>query len=456
MALEDVVNVQVNINQATVAQQGFGVPLIYGHHDLPFRVMTFRAGDWNKAMVDEGFDKASAIYQCAEQMMMQSPRPATFKVGRATSALVQLVSFAPTTEAEGTNFSVEVTLPDGSKESAVYVAIPGDTFATICDGLAAALDTIAGISAEASTNGTAVEVTSDSDQIVSYAVSKTLDVSDRTTIDPAEVASDLDAIRDEDDGWYALCLTSGSPELILAAAEWVEINRKLMVASTSDSSVFDPEGGLVRDAQPERTDIAWSVSSLGYVRTHVAYHSQDGQFYGPTWASMMITWEPGQADWKFKTLRGVTVDKITSTQESWLLKKNASYYESLAGEPSTGAAMGGDGTFLDLVQLSDWLRARITEGIVAMFKGPPKVPFTDEGGGNAIWGVLRGVALLAITNTAIMDDPNSWSVFVPKRATLPPADIIARRWTGAILNVTPTGAVHSVDTIVVNVNVAAS
>lgn len=445
MALEDVVNVVVNINQATVAQQGFGTPLIYGYHLLSDRVLTFKAGTWSAAMIDEGFTKDSAVYRCAEKMMIQSPRPATFKVGRATSPLTQIAGIKVLSAVEGAAYKVTVRAPDGTEQSAAYVALAADTPTIIATGLATAIDAMTAVSASATAD--VVTVTSAEDRMNSITVGEGLTLTDKTVANASEISDDLDAIRDLDNDWYALCLTTGAPDAIMAAATWVEANRKLMVASTSDHA-------LLEEVSPALSDIATDIEELGYVRTHVAYHSKDGEFYGPAWTSKMLVWEPGQADWKFKTLAGVTTDKLTPTEEMRLLGKNASYYESLAGEPSTGAAMGGDGTFLDLVQLSDWLRARATEGIVRGLKGPPKTAFTDEGGGNMIWGVLRNVALRGIDNTAIVEDPATWSVFVPKKKDLDPADVVARRWTGAILNVTPTGAVHSVGTITININVA--
>ena len=168
-----------------------------------------------------------------------------------------------------------------------------------------------------------------------------------------------------------------------------------------------------------------------------------------------MPYEPGQADWKFKQLKGVYTDKLTSTQAQRLLGKSGSYYESVVkGRDMTGAAIGGDGVFLDLTQLSDWSVARIQEGIIAMLTSSPKTAFTDQDAGNKIWGVLKNVIDQGVQNGAIDDDPETYQIYVPKRAELAPADRSARRWTGNTLSYRPTGAVHSVGTINVYLNVA--
>jgi hypothetical protein len=202
-------------------------------------------------------------------------------------------------------------------------------------------------------------------------------------------------------------------------------------------------------------DIVASIDAQNYARTHVAYNSRAGTFYGAAWLSALLPYEPGQADWKFKQLKGIYADKLSATDSQRLTQKGGSFYEAIVkGRDMTGAAIGGDGVFLDLTQLSDWSVARIQEGIIGMLTSSPKTAFTDQDAGNKIWGVLKNVIDQGIQNEAIDDDPETYNVYVPKRAELSPADRAARRWTGNSLSFRPTGAVHSVDTIYVYLNVA--
>lgn len=455
MSLDRIVNVQVNINQSTIAQQGFGTPLIFAHHAMSERVMTFSAATWQNELVTAlgGVDDASKIiarqnpaYRAANAMMMLSPRPVTFKVGRKTTAETQVVHIIPAVVANTSAYIVTVLTPEGTTETGNYPSDASATAAEICTGLAAVINAMTTNLTADGTSGTHVVVTAPADRIYSYVLSTNLRLEDHSTADAAGIAADLTAINDEDSDWYALALASSAPAAIEAAADWVELNKKLFVASTHDS----------RPLTNATDDIVSSIDTQNYPRTHVSYNSRAGNFYGAAWSASMLPYQPGQADWKYKTLKGQIADKLTAAQETYLLNKGGSFYERAVGQEFSGAAKGGDGVFLDLTQLSDWLEVRTVEGIVGMLlASPTKIPLNDQGAGNSIWGVLKTVVEGAIQNGAVDEDPETWSIYVPKKKDLAPADIAARTWTGCSLNVTPTSALHSVGTITVNINVTA-
>lgn len=447
MALSDVVQVQVNINQSTIAQQGFGTPLIFAVMPGADRVLTFNAASWQSGMVAAGFNVQSAAYRCALAMMAQNPRPTTFKVGKRTTAPAQTVRVSPKAAVtNATAYAITIETPAGGTQTGTFVSDASATLAEVVTGLGAVVTAFAaGLTVDTS-SGTYLQITAPADRIFSYVLSSNLKLEDYTAVQSlaADMTADLDAIRDADNDWYALCLPSSSPEAIEVCADWVEPNKKLFIASTHD----------YRPLTSSTTDIVSSIDAQNYARTHVAYNSRAGTFYGAAWTAALLPYEPGQADWKFKLLKGVIADKLTAQEETYLLAKGGSYYEKLVGREMTGAAKGGDGVFIDLTQLADWLSARVTEGIVQMLTASPKVPYTDQGGGNAIWGVLKNVIERGIQNGAIDEDPTTWSVQVPKRSEIAPADRAARRWPGCVMNVTPTGAVHSAGLITINFNVA--
>jgi hypothetical protein len=445
VALSDIVQVQVNINTSTVAQQGFGTPLIYAHHPFPERVLSFKASGWSAQMVAAGFNVASAAYRTAAEIMAQSPRPVTFKVGRRTDPDTQVVAIIPIAAMSALGHVVTVVAPDGTTETGTFVSDASATVAEIATGVAAVINAMAA-AVTAVPSATEVVVTADAtDRIYSYTLGTNLRLEDRSVVTAANITTDLNAIEEEDGDWYALALASSAPDAIKAVADWVEGHGKIFVASTHDS----------RPLTNATDDVVSYVQDEQLSRTHVAYNSRAGDFYGAGWSAALLPYEPGQADWKFKVVRGAQTDKLTPQQETYLLGKGGSYYERvIEGANMTGAAKGGDGMFLDLVQLKDWMTARVTEGIVGMLAASPKVSFTDQGAGNSIWGVLKNVVERGIQNDAIDGDPDTYSIYVPKRAELDPADRAARRWPGCVLNVTPTGAIHSVGVLTINLNVA--
>ncbi len=444
MALEDVVNVQVTINQSTVAQQGFGVPLVYAPTPFPDLVRTYKASSWRTAMLADGFSASGSAFACAAQMMKQSPRPAEFKVGKRTAPETQVVRLVPTAQ-NAAVYRVTIEAPDGTSETASFTSDASATVAEIATGLAAAVNALTVAVTADGASGTHVVVTADAPDRIYSVHSLTPNLSRENHTTATNIGADLDAIEAYDGDWYGLALASSAPPVIEAAADWIETRRKILVASTDDARAL----AAVTD------DIVSSIDAQNYARTHVAYNSRAGTFYGASWLAALLPYEPGQADWKFKQLKGVYTDKLTATEAQRLLGKGGSYNEPVVrGRDMTGAAVGGDGVFLDLTQLTDWSVARIQEGIIAMLTSSPKTAFTDQDAGSKIWGVLKNVLDQGIQNGAIDDDPETYAIYVPKRAELDPADRAARRWTGNALTYRPTGAVHSVGTINVYLNVA--
>lgn len=445
MSLEDIVNVVVTINQSTIAQQGFGTPLIYAATPFADLTRTYAASSWNTAMVTDGFSPLSAAYRTAYKMMQQSPRPTTFKVGKRTTAETQIVRLVPTAQNTAV-YSLKIDNADQSlTETATFTSDSSATVAEVCTGLAAAINALtAAVTADGS-SGTWVVVTADAaDRVFSYYdLTANLLLEDWTAA--TGIDTDLTNIKAYDDDWYAVALASSSPAAIEMVADWVEGKFKIFVPSTHDG----------RPLTNSTTDIVSSIDAQNYPRTHVPYNSHAGDFYGPAWMAALLPYEPGAADWKFKTLKGVRADKLTTTQATYLLGKGGSYYETVyVGLDITGAAVGGDRSFLDLTQLSDWLRARTIESALRMFTSAPKVAHTDQDAGNKIWGSLKQVLDQAVANNAVDGDPATWTITVPKRASLSSGDKTARRWPGNVMNLTPTGAVHSLGTLNIYLNVA--
>jgi hypothetical protein len=452
MALSDIVNVVVTINQSTVAQQGFGTPLIFGNVPWTDVVRTYNANDWATALATDlagGYEdpgvREHAVYQTAAAIMRQSPRPSTFKVGRQSKTVRQSVRLSIADEGP---YALSIDSPLGATHrvtagsvAGLVSAINDESFPFDLTATAAEQD--------------ALVVADNTECVYSFHSMSGLSLRDVTVSQDDEtgsIGSDLDRIQGVDGDWYGLMLSTAAPAVIASAAAWVEGNRKIMVASTHDmGALLSPQPA----ANEPAGDVFEEIDRLNYARTHVAYHSRAAQFYGPAWMAAVMTFEPGAVDWKFKTLRGVTSDKLTGTSLTNLRDRGGSFYENpVRGVDMTGAATGGDGVFLDLTQLSDWTVARIQEGIVAMLAASPKTAFTDEDGGNKIWGVLNNVVQMGIRNGAIDDEPDTFRIYVPKRAELAPPDRAARRWQGCSLSYRPTGAVHSVGTINVLLNVA--
>lgn len=82
MPIEDIVNVEITVNTVTVAQQGFGVPLVLGPAPFTDRVREYSSSTWQTELVDDGVAADSPTYGAVAAMMSQNPKPRRVKVGR--------------------------------------------------------------------------------------------------------------------------------------------------------------------------------------------------------------------------------------------------------------------------------------------------------------------------------------------------------------------------------------
>ena len=110
-------------------------------------------------------------------------------------------------------------------------------------------------------------------------------------------STDLTAINNANNTWYALISTSRDVNDVLDVAAWVEARIKLFGTASADSVIINSQPGA------DTTSIAAKLGQLGYVRSFVMYH-QDANYDYPeaAWFGAVLPLEPGSETWKFKQL----------------------------------------------------------------------------------------------------------------------------------------------------------
>jgi hypothetical protein len=88
---------------------------------------------------------------------------------------------------------------------------------------------------------------------------------------------------------------------------------------------------------------------------------------------------PGSSTWMFKTLVGITVDSITSTQSTNIRNKNGNTYETVGGVNITREGKVASGEYIEVIRGVDWLESRMEERIYSRFVNLPKIPYTNAG-----------------------------------------------------------------------------
>lgn len=419
MSLSNIVDVQITRQTQSVSQAGFGTMLIAGVSATFAERLRFYEGPEG---VGEDFDEADPEYLAAAKAFSQNPRPTRVAIGRldANVAGVSKVTFNQ--------------VFDATDEASVDVNGVTCTAATIA-ALASAIDAVEGI---ASAVVVANEITVTSEAGYSLALSNLVIVSTEgltgtlsVTTPAVTVATGLSAIEAENNEWYALVLTSKTLADQLAAAAWTEARRKIFFARSDASGVKDGTS---------TTDIAYRLQAAAYDRTAVIYTGTPNDFIDAAWLGKMLPEAPGSATFKFKTLSGVTVDRLNPTESAAISAKNANTYETIGGVNIMAEGVMASGEFIDIIIGTDWLQARIQERVYAKLVQLKKIPFTDAGVA-VIENEVRAQLNEAIGVSLLAQDPAP-TVLVPKVADVSPTDKANRYLPDVKFTATLAGAVH--------------
>ena len=289
----------------------------------------------------------------------------------ATTAVV--TGLGPSGEAQTENFSI----PNGgnatvagtkrfSRVTQIVIPAQSGTSGTFTVGTRVPMT-----AASADTNSR-VTLTSPAGELHSVEVtSGTLTVTDSTT-DPG-IASDLSEILAVDGDWYGLAIDSNSSAEILATAAWVESRRKLFVAQTADTAAADASS---------TTGVLYTLKATGYLHSpgffYPAIATADGYLAAGILGNRLPV-DPGSDNWAFKTIVGVRVLDVSTTQHNAVMSFNGNTYELVGGVGITYPGKTPQGEWIDVVRGIDWFKSRLKERVFGIQVSVEKIPFDDNG-----------------------------------------------------------------------------
>ncbi len=189
----------------------------------------------------------------------------------------------------------------------------------------------------------------------------------------------LEAIKAENNDWYAL--SAGTRTLLeqQAIAEWVQVAGKLCGLATGDPNLINAASGDLAD---------WAKTNK-YDRVFVFYHpdcalvagafNPDDPIPEAALFGKMLTKHPGSATWALKALESVSTYNLTSGQFQTSQDKNTTVYVKMADLPITQDGKVASGEYIDVIHGCDWLAARIQNLVFTPMAQQDKIPFTDDG-----------------------------------------------------------------------------
>jgi hypothetical protein len=451
-SLDDLVNIVITLQSAGISKANFGTPLVMAA--LSPAVVAVWGPDVQRTykkpsdMLADGFVSTDSAYKLVSAFKSQNPCPPSVVVGKRGLKPTQTVTLTPTNTTTGFVYGGKVSGTAGAKTWTYTVA---GNLAAVCTGIASAINIAAPGGVVASgTSGTAVTCTQTAGVIAEFtAMTAGISVSDDTA-DPG-VATDLAAVNAANPGWYGLAIDAFGKAEIVAAATWLEANKRaLFAAQSADTAVIATTYSAVG------TDVADVLKAASRART-ILFWNHEMNLGGNLAAGCLgihLTQTPGSDNWQYTVVSGaIPSDMLTTSQVNNLVSKNCSYYQTVDTDARVlGGGKASSGEYADIIRGLDWWYATAQRGIVGQMlaAAPGKIPYTDAGVQRAIVGPLRLVNKRGITNGLIASDPVP-VVTVPAVADVSAADKAARNFPDVSVTFTLAGAINYVDPINVTV-----
>lgn len=369
--IEQIIDVQISRETTAVTQAGFGVMMFLDlHKRFNERALEFSS---TADMLTAGFEATDAAYLAASVYFGQEISPEKVIIGRQATDDVQTITF---TAAAGAGEVYTVKINDGDGE---------ETFTRTTAGSETAAVAAAGMEALINASGT-LAVTAD-DSAADGTMTLTPDValtpytlllSDNisASLTTSESFSDALAAVDQAADFYGIATYSHLEADILEVSTYANSNKKIYGYSTSNTTdkttATTAIMGQLQDLSADRTFGSWDEES-GVAATDATEYPE------AAWFGDRLPSAPGSSTWMFKTLSGISVDSITSTESTNIRNKNGNTYETIGGVNITREGKMASGEYIDVIRGVDWLEARMEERIYSRFVNLPKIPYTNAG-----------------------------------------------------------------------------
>ncbi|MCP1112841.1 DUF3383 domain-containing protein [Enterobacter bugandensis] len=361
-SLSQIANVNISLDTASIAKASFGIPLAVSP-TTAFSERTRKYSSYSAAQQD-GLDPQTL--KALSAVFSQTPRPNQAWVGRRNAVSVDLtVTNATITTGNIFAFSVNGT-------TVTYTAASGDDASDVYTGLKTALAAQSVVDAlftsTADAEGLHLVVKAPETATIVKPVTN-LSIATAGSADGLE--ADLNAIQQEDQGWYGFALVERGDALIQDAAAWAETQTKLFFACSDTADIWTSADD----------DIASQLQDLQYLRTALIAHKAAATEYPEmAWMGRCFTIAPGGETWALKTLAAITPSKFSDTEQGYIFQKNANAYEQYAENTyliNKGKVASGE--WIDVVRFRDWLVDTIQKNMASLMIRQKKVPYTNGG-----------------------------------------------------------------------------
>lgn len=176
----------------------------------------------------------------------------------------------------------------------------------------------------------------------------------------SELVAALNALIQVNNEFYYLVCPENGDEEIKALAEWISTQEKIYGVTTQSVALTKELTGQ-------------------YDRVFLSVHDDPEAFHAEGLIGMNAPKVIGSFTWTFKQVTGVPAAKLTNAEINDVLKNNATCQINEAGILLNAKGVATSGEYIDNIQATDYLKARITEDIFRLLALKEKVPYTNEG-----------------------------------------------------------------------------
>lgn len=245
---------------------------------------------------------------------------------------------------------------------------------------------------------------------------------------PADLITALNTLITEHSNWYRIVLEDITETIIAAVSTWCEANNKMLYTQFSNTDfttdfTLKKRSILAYKENAERLDAAMA----GYAASRI----------------------PGSYTFKFKNLKGVTADALSTVKlETIRSKKLNSYikkFEVLGiGDAQLDSGITASGEFIDHIESIDWVQFRIQNEIAKLLMTNEKIPYSDAGIQMVVVAVTTALND-AFANGIVLegaDKSPQFSIGYKALNNIPELDRKNRKLTGITFSYAEAGAIE--------------
>jgi hypothetical protein len=434
--IEQIVNVTISRETTAVTQAGFGVMLFLGKH----KNFNENAREYSNldAVTGDGFGITTPEYLAASVYFGQEVSPTTLMIGRQTTDDVQVLTFTAAGGA-GESYILEIGVGSDPVETFTHTSAGAETAAAVATAMTALVNgsgTLALTMDDSAADGTAT--TTPDVALTPY----TLDLGINgisISLSSATTLTDALATANQDVDFYGVSAYSHEEADILEVAAWANANKKIHGYSTSNTV----------DKTTALTDIMGQLQALSYDRSFGLWDAEGGvgqgdatEYAESAWMGDRLPSAPGSSTWMFKTLSGISVDSLTTTESTNIRNKNGNTYETIGGVNITREGKMASGEYIDVIRGVDWLESRMEERVYGRLVNLAKIPYTNAGIA-IIEAEIRAQLQEAIA-AGVLDGDAGFTVTVPRVSEVSANDRANRILPDITFEARLAGAVHAV------------